>query len=417
MNRLNWFFLLIVTVLLIPAEKATAKKKTEKCDREIWCEVMYRMAAPVLSNMSEGALKQNMLVELSPTWDGRNKDVTYMECFGRLMAGLAPRLSLPDDNTTEGPHRKQLREWALKSYANAVDPKSPDYLLWRQEGQTLVDAAYIAESFLRGYDALWTPLDSLTKQRYINEFTQLRRVDPSYSNWLLFSATVESFLRKAGAPSDTYRISSSLRKIEEWYVGDGWYSDGPNFAFDYYNSFVIHPMYIESLEIITEAGKHKNIWNMPGCDYQKAITRAQRFGMILERLISPEGTLPVVGRSITYRTGSLQTLALLAWRKWLPKELTNGQVRAGMTAVIERMFGNDRNFNEKGFLTLGFNGSQPGISDYYTNNGSLYMASLAFLPLGLPADDPFWTDAAQPWTSKKAWDGDDFPRDHSYHEK
>ena len=156
---------------------------------------------------------------------------------------------------------------------------------------------------------------------------------------------------------------------------------------------------------------------MPGCDYQKAITRAQRFGMILERLISPEGTLPVVGRSITYRTGSLQTLALLAWRKWLPKELTNGQVRAGMTAVIERMFGNDRNFNEKGFLTLGFNGSQPGISDYYPNNGSLYMASLAFLPLGLPADDPFWTDAAQPWTSKKAWDGYDFPRDHSYHEK
>lgn len=417
MNRLNWFFLLIVTILLIPAEKATAKKKTEKCDREIWCEVMYRMAAPVLSNMSEGALKQNMLVELSPTWDGRNKDVTYMECFGRLMAGLAPWLSLPDDNTTEGTHRKQLREWALKSYVNAVDPKSPDYLLWRQEGQTLVDAAYIAESFLRGYDALWTPLDSLTKQRYINEFTQLRRVDPSYSNWLLFSATVESFLRKAGAPSDTYRISSSLRKIEEWYVGDGWYSDGPNFAFDYYNSFVIHPMYIESLEIITEAGKHKNIWNMPGCDYQKAITRAQRFGMILERLISPEGTLPVVGRSITYRTGSLQTLALLAWRKWLPKELTNGQIRAGMTAVIERMFGNDRNFNEKGFLTLGFNGSQPGISDYYTNNGSLYMASLAFLPLGLPADDPFWTDAAQPWTSKKAWDGDDFPRDHAYHEK
>ena len=77
----------------------------------------------------------------------------------------------------------------------------------------------------------------------------------------------------------------------------------------------------------------------------------------------------------------------------------------------------NRNFNEKDFLTLGFNGSQPGISDYYTNNGSLYMASLAFLPLGLPADDPFWTDASQPWTSKKAWDGEDFPRDHSYHEE
>lgn len=414
MKRLNCLFLFII--LLIPAESLIAKKKTEKSDREVWCEVMYRMAAPVLSNMSEGLLKQNMLVELSPTWDGRNKEVTYMECFGRLMAGLAPWLSLPDDDSAEGIQRKQLREWALKSYVQAVDPNAPDYLLWRQEGQTLVDASYIAESFLRGYDALWTPLDSLTKQRYITEFTQLRRVDPSYSNWLLFSATVESFLRKTGAPSDTYRISSSLRKIEEWYVGDGWYSDGPHFAFDYYNSFVIHPMYIEALEVITEAGKHERIWNMPGCNYQKAIKRAQRFGMILERMISPEGTLPVVGRSITYRTGSLQTLALLAWHNWLPEELSNGQVRAGMTAVIKRMFGDGRNFNEKGFLTLGFNGAQPEISDYYTNNGSLYLASLAFLPLGLPADDPFWTDAPQSWTSKKAWEGEDFPRDHSYQE-
>lgn len=418
MKRLNYALLLIL-VLLIPAGSINAgitakkKKKTEKTDREIWCDVAYRMAAPVLSNMSQGLLKQNMLVELSPTWDGRNKDVTYMECFGRLMAGLAPWLSLPDDDSAEGAQRKQLREWALKSYAQAVDPSAPDYLLWRQEGQTLVDAAYIAESFLRGYDALWLPLDSVTKQRYITEFTQLRRVDPPYSNWLLFSATVESFLRKAGAPCDNYRISSSLRKIEEWYVGDGWYSDGPHFAFDYYNSYVIHPMYIEALEVFTEAGKHKKIWNMPDCDYHKAIERAQRFGMILERMISPEGTLPVFGRSITYRTGSLQTLALISWRGWLPKELSNGQVRCGMTAVIKRMFGDNRNFNAGGFLTLGFNGSQPKISDYYTNNGSLYMASLALLTLGLPADSPFWTDAPQSWTSKKAWEGEDFPRDHA----
>lgn len=128
---------------------------------------------------------------------------------------------------------------------------------------------FYCREFLRSYDTLWMPLDSITKQRYIAEFTDLRRVDPSYSNWLLFSATVESFLRKAGASSDTYRISSSLRKIEEWYIGDGWYSDGPNFAFDYYNSFVIHPMYIETLEIITEAGKHKRLEICPAVTIMK----------------------------------------------------------------------------------------------------------------------------------------------------
>lgn len=338
-----------------------------------------------------------------------------MECFGRLMAGLAPWLSLPDDDTAEGKQRKQLREWALKSYAQSVDPESKDYLLWRKEGQPLVDAAYIAESFLRGYDALWVPLDDLTKQRYIAEFQQLRRVDPPYTNWLLFSSTVECFLKKAGAQTDYYRITSALRKVDEWYVGDGWYSDGEDFAFDYYNSFVIHPMYVECLEVMTNGGK-QNIWNVKGGNFPKALKRMQRFGMILERFVSPEGTFPVFGRSITYRTGVLQPLALLSLRGWLPKELPAGQVRAAMTAVIQRMFGDNHNFNAEGYLTLGFNGSQPNISDWYTNNGSLYLASLAFLPLGLPADAPFWTDAPQPWTSKKAWGGEDFPKDHAYHD-
>ena len=47
----------------------------------------------------------------------------------------------------------------------------------------------------------------------------------------------------------------------------------------------------------------------------------------------------------------------------------------------------------------------------YTNNGSLYMTSLVFMPLGLPADHPFWKDAAEPWTSQKAWSGQPFPID------
>lgn len=414
MKTWKYLWLLLIVALLVPLN-VSAKKKTEKVksDRELWAGILYQMAAPVLSNMSEGKLQENMLVELSPTWDGRDKRVTYMECFGRLMAGLAPWLSLPDDDTAEGKQRKQLREWALKSYAQSVDPESKDYLLWRKEGQPLVDAAYIAESFLRGYDALWVPLDDLTKQRYIAEFQQLRRVDPPYTNWLLFSSTVECFLKKAGAQTDYYRITSALRKVDEWYVGDGWYSDGEDFAFDYYNSFVIHPMYVECLEVMTNGGK-QNIWNVKGGNFPNALKRMQRFGMILERFVSPEGTFPVFGRSITYRTGVLQPLALLSLRGWLPKELPAGQVRAAMTAVIQRMFGDNRNFNAEGYLTLGFNGSQPNISDWYTNNGSLYLASLAFLPLGLPADAPFWMDAPQLWTSKKAWGGEDFPKDHAY---
>ena len=375
-------------------------------DREYWADLAYRIAAPVLSNMSRGELSKNMQLELSPTWDGRDKRVSYMEAFGRLMDGVAPWLALPDDDSAEGRQRRQLREWALASYVHAVDPDSPDYLLWRKEGQPLVDAAFLASSFLRAPEQLWEPLDTLTKQRYVEEFQQLRRIDPPFNNWLLFSATVETFLMTAGAQYDAYRIHSAVRQIEEWYVGDGWYADGEHFAFDYYNSYVIQPMYVQVLD---ELLKRRKI--VRPATQEIARKRMQRFGIILERFISPEGTFPVFGRSMTYRLGVFQPLALLAWKERLPEELPEGQVRAALTAAMRRMFSVDGNFNDKGFLQLGFAGRQPNLADRYTNNGSLYLTSEIFLPLGLPVDHSFWTAPSQEWTAQKAWSGADFPKD------
>lgn len=398
--------------LLAACEYVRFLEKESSADRKYWTDLAYQIAYPVLSNMSQGKLKENMLVEVSPNWDGRDKGVTYMETFGRLMAGIAPWLSLPDDDTEEGKLRKELREMALKSYANAVDPESPDYLLWRGHGQALVDAAYVAESFLRAYDALWVPLDETTKKRYIEEFTQLRRVDPPYTNWLLFSSTIESLLAKVGAECDEYRVNSAIRKTEEWYTGDGWYADGPEFSFDYYSSYVFHPMYLETLQAMKDAGRYTRI-HYPKY-YDRALKRTQKFSIVLERLISPEGTFPVFGRSIPYRMATMQPLALMAWYEKLPAGLSNGQVRNALTSVMHSMFDGKENFNEKGFLTIGFAGRQPNIADWYTNNGSLYMTSLAFLPLGLPATHPFWTDAPLPTTNQKAWSGKPFPKDHHW---
>lgn len=398
--------------LLAACEYVRFLEKNALDERNYWADLAYSMAEPVLRNMADGTLQKNMEVEVSPNWDGRNIKVTYMEAFGRLMAGIAPWLSLPDDGSKEGAKRKQLKEWALKAYANAVDPDSDDYLLWRQEGQTLVDAAYIAQSFTRAYDALWQPLDSITKARYIDEFTRLRRIDPPYTNWLLFSSTIESFLARAGAPYDEYRVNSAIRKIEEWYQGDGWYSDGPQFAFDYYNSYVFHPMYLETLDNLVQSGARSRI------DYKKyyerALGRAKRYSSILERLVSPEGTFPIFGRSIPYRMAAMQPLAMMAWKGSLPSGVTPGQARGVLSSAMHRMFDGKENFNDSGFLTIGFVGRQPSVADWYTNNGSLYITSLAFLPLGLPASHSFWTDALQPSTQQKAWNSKAFPKDHRY---
>ena len=407
--------LIILAVALVALPMAAKKKQVkQQTDREYWCEQAYKMARPVLENMAKGELQKNMKVEVSPNWDGRNKKVAYMETFGRLMAGLSPWLTLPDDDTAEGQQRKQLREWALAAYKHAVDPESPDYLAWRGHGQALVDAAYVAESFIRAYDALWMPLDDVTKQRYLEEFQQLRRIEPPYTNWFLFSSTIESFLAKAfGLKAyDDYRVMTTIRKVEEWYIGDGWYADGPVFAFDYYTSYVFHAMYLETLQNMIDAKANTRLEYKKY--YDRELKRAQKFSIILERFISPEGTFPVIGRSTPYRMAAMQPLALMAWYQKLPKDISNGQVRAALTKVMHRMYDQQNNYNDAGFLTIGFCGSQPGTADWYTNNGSLYMTSLSLMPLGLPADHEFWTCPAEPWTQVKAWGGQPFPKDHRW---
>lgn len=378
-------------------------------DREYWVQLLDKIANPVLSNMSKGELQKNMRVEFSPTRDKRDSRVAYMEAFGRLIAGLAPFVSLPDGNSEESKIRRRMRTQIQQSMAHGFNPQSPDYLYWgsTKERQPLVDAAYIAQALLAAPDALWKPLDSETKSRIIHEFKTIRGIQPFKSNWLLFAATIESFLLSIGEEIDASRIDPVIETINQWYVGDGWYSDGETFHFDHYNGYVIHPMLVEVLKInVAKGRKDKKL-------YDTAYKRMQRYASFQERYISPEGTYPVFGRSSTYRVGAFQPLAKLALDDALPEEISPAQVRCALTAVMKRMFV-PKTFTKEGWLTLGLVGDQQAnIADSYSNTGSMYITSLAFLPLGLSPDHRFWTDPFTEWTQRKAWSGKPFPKDYA----
>jgi len=375
-------------------------------DRAYWSDVLYRMVSPVVLNLAAGTLKQNMPIEKAPGYSLKAEQVTYLEAVGRTMAGIAPWLALPDDESSEGRQRKQLRVAMLKGISNAVNPSSPDYLNFRNEQQPLVDAAFMAQGFLRAPKALWEPLDSVTKKRVIEEFKSLRNRSGSYNNWLLFAAISEAFLMSVGEQADPARIDFALKKMPEWYEGDGWYSDGPRFSMDYYNSFVIQPMLVDLYTVMLRFNK------VSEADYQLVLKRMLRHAEFQERIIGADGSFPPFGRSITYRTGAFQVLGHCALLKQYPEQVAPAQVRCAMTALMQKMFTSCNNFNEKGWLVLGFCGSQPSVADYYTSTGSLYMATLGFLPLGLPASDPFWAAPPADWTSKKAWNSQPFKKDY-----
>jgi hypothetical protein len=400
---------------LFSAKKVMANTITHEApfknenDRNYWVHLLDKIATPVLSNMSKGELKKNMLVELSPKWDGRKKDVAYMEAFGRLIAGIAPFLTLPDDDTDEGAVRKRLRLQVQQSMAHAVNPNSPDYLYWGtpDSRQPLVDAAFIAQALLAAPVALWEPLDAATKQRIIYEFKTLRQIQPPNNNWVLFAAIIESFLLYAGENIDAARIDAAIDKITGWYVGDGWYSDGEKFHFDHYNGYVIQPMLVQILKVNIEKGRRQQK------EYDVAYKRMQRYASFQERFISPEGTYPVFGRSSTYRMGLFQPLVKLALENNLPDDIKPAQVRCALTAVMKRMF-IPSTFTKDGWLTLGLVGDkQKDIADSYSNTGSMYLTSYIFLPLGLPAAHQFWAGSFTNWTQRNAWSGEPFKKDYA----
>jgi hypothetical protein len=330
-----------------------------------------------------------------------------MEAFGRLIAGIAPFLALPVDETSEGKIRKRLLLQTQQSLAHAVDPDSPDYLFWGHDGtrQPLVDAAYIAQALLYAPNVLWEPLSEKTKQQVIHEFKAIRRLKPFNSNWLLFAAIIESFLLSIGQEPDAARIDNAIDAINKWYVGDGWYSDGEQFHFDHYNGFVIHPMLVDVLKVNVAKGRRSKK------EFDTAYKRMQRYASFQERYISPEGTFLVVGRSSTYRVGAFQPLAKLSLENALPEGIAPAQVRCALTAVMKNMF-IPKTFTKDGWLTMGLVGDQQkDLADYYSNTGSMYITSLVFLVLGLPASSEFWSGAFTEWTQRRAWSGKPFPKD------
>jgi hypothetical protein len=369
---------------------------------------MCKIAEPVLDALSHRRLKERMPVEAHS--DGR-RSYTYLEALGRTLAGISCWLEAGIRKGEEEFLRKRFAELARTSIDAATDPQSPDFMNFSEGGQPIVDAAFLAHAIVRAPTELWSKLDGRTKLNLVSALKLTRTRKPGYNNWLLFSAMIETALYRMGEPDwDPMRIDYALKQHDLWYKGDGIYGDGPEFHWDYYNSFVIQPMLLDILSAV--GSKYKEWSDM----YAKVVQRARRYAVVQERMISPEGTFPALGRSLAYRFGAFQLLAQVVLRNELPPALHPAQVRCALTAVIRRMIEAPGTFDENGWLRIGFCGHQPELGEEYISTGSLYLCLTVFLPLGLPEDHPFW-QGEEDWSSKKIWSGGQVPIDKAFSEK
>ena len=375
--------------------------------RAEWVAMADRVCRPLFTALSQRRLKQVMPVEAYAGEQQHRRQTTYLEALGRALAGIAPWLEHGPHTGSEGELRRQYCDWAVQAIASAVDKASPDYMDFGGDRQTIVDTAFLSLALLRAPNQLVGKLPSPARAQLADAMRATRHQLAPHSNWLLFAAAIEAALRALGQPWDRMRADYALRQHAAWYLGDGVYGDGPHFHQDYYDSFVIHPFL---LALMDSVGPDEPAWAAMAAAVR---ARATRYAAIQERMIGPDGTYPVVGRSITYRCGAFHLLADVALRGALPKEVAPPQVRGALSAVIRRTLGAAGTFDDAGWLRIGLAGHQPSLGEVYISTGSLYLCTAAFVPLGLSAEDRFWSGPATPWTSVKVWSGVDVHADHA----
>ena len=326
----------------------SAQNKTPVSTRAQWLAYLDKIARPVLTNLAANTLKEKMPLVLSERVDNKavRSKVAFLEAFARTLSGIGP---------------------------------------W-----------------------LWENADTTVQHNVKEAFLITRNTVPVYSNWLLFTAMIETFFCRYNLPYDKVRIDFAVKEFSgHWYTGDGFFSDGMQFHLDYYNSYVIQP-YLQC--IVSVINKKDSTYKLFAPKLDK-ITK--RYAVIQERMINTDGSFPVTGRSITYRGGAFHHLANMALLHQLPEELEPAQIRNALTAVLKKTLDAPETFNEKGWLNIGLYGSQPNLAEGYINTGSLYLCSQIFLPLGLPPTDDFWSKPDMPWTSVKIWSGQNVAADHA----
>lgn len=255
--------------------------------------------------------------------------------------------------------------------------------------QTLVEATAIAVGLHWSRPWLWDRLPERTKQQVITWLSGTADTWCADNNHVMFGATVQAFLASVGAPHDAEAIDGALNRIDEWYVGDGWYSDGVGRRFDHYNGWTFHlyPFLLEQLLSGTPAGSPGS---SPPFDLHR--TRLRMFLDDYQHLFDATGAPVLQGRSLIYRWGMAAPFWMGALQDASP--LSPGRTRRLASGMLAGFV--DAGALDDGVLDLGWKRPAPDLLQSYNAPGSPLWASKGFLGLLLPPEHPVWQDTEEP---------------------
>ncbi|MET9373076.1 DUF2264 domain-containing protein [Streptomyces sp. NPDC002992] len=322
-----------------------------------------------------------------PSWSGARSDGLEGHARTFLLAALRVAGARGAD-----PHG-HLPRYAEGLAAGTEEPGSAGPDSWpplTDVRQAVVESASVALGLRLTRPWLWDTLDDRTRQRAVDWLLPALEPSPVDNNWWLFGLTVAGFLQDAGIETDraAATIDRSLARIEHWYLGDGWYSDGDNRAFDHYNAWALHFYPVLHAHLSGD----QNLLDRYG-------PRLRRHLDDHVHLFDADGAPLPYGRSLTYRFAAAAAPWLGALTGHTP--LTPGATRRLASGTL-RYFLDRGATDERGLLTLGWHGPYAPAVQRYSGPASPYWAAKGFLGLLIPADHPAWTDPEEPLPAERA---------------
>lgn len=277
-------------------------------------------------------------------------------------------------------------DWYRAGLIEGTDPSSPERWPRPDElGQAKVEAASIALILQLTRPWLWDTLTAHEQQNVIGWLATVIGEEYPQINWVWFQIVVETFLASVGAAHEPGDIAAGLAVHEALARAHGWYSDGPERAYDYYCGWAMH--------------FYPLVWAHLGGSRFGADALApawrERLADFLDdyvHLIGPDGPL-LQGRSLIYRFAAATPLWVGAATG--TTRLEPGLLRRAASGIL-RSFVARGVPDEHGLLTLGLFRSWPDMAQSYSGSGSPYWAAKGMFGLALPAQHPVWTSVEQP---------------------
>lgn len=300
-----------------------------------------------------------------------------MEGFSRVLWGLVPLLM--------GGGESGLWDTVLDGIRHGTDPAHEEYWGEVQDyDQRLVEMAVFGFALAAIPGQIWSPLTQKEQELLYSWLNQINS-HPCYDcNWLFFNVLVNVGFRRIGRPYDAEQLENNLKRMDDFYLGDGWYSDGINGHSDYYVPFAIHYYALLYAKLMEQEDPERS---------QVFKERARLFATEFLGWFAPDGSALPYGRSLTYRFAQSAFWSALVYAgvEVFPVGVVKGLVLRNL-----RWWFSQPIFDAGGVLTIGYTYPNLVMAENYNAPGSPYWALKTFLPLALSAEHPFWKEEELP---------------------